>query len=633
MTRPLLPLLALLAPLVAACGPSTGGDPYGAPPGADAGPDAAVCEPVPTCDVVLSAPAGSATTMELRGDWAPGAWEAGAPMVRDGDRFVVTLEGLPADTTFQYKFVVDGTTWIEDPENDARVIDGYGGHNSVALVRCDECPRESYDWRDAVMYFVLVDRFLDGDPSNNAPLADVPTAANYQGGDLAGVLQKIEEGYFGGLGVNVLWLSAPFRNADAAGIGTSGNLYSSYHGYWPTDLEAIDSRIGDLPLLRQVVAAAHARGIRVVLDYVMNHVHEESALWTERTDWFWPLEDCICGGGCSWDDEPDRLRCWFTPYLPTFDFRNDAARYYSVSNAVDWIKATGVDGFRLDAIKHVEMAWLTDLRARLDVEIDPTGRRFYLVGETFTGDRDLLKAYIDPATKLDGQFDFPLRASLARTVLRGEGELGELMGFLDGNDAYYGAGAIMGTFVGNHDLPRPIHLAEDPPLFGEWDGGGHRAWSNQPGLPATAEPFERLALAYAVLMTIPGVPLIYYGDEIGMPGAGDPDNRRMMQWDGLSTHQLWLRDQIAALARVRAEQSALRRGRRVTRSGTEDTAVYALVEANRPRVYVALNRGDGPREVTGIPAGTYLDLLTDEVVSSPFTVPARGYLLLAPGAP
>jgi len=88
-------------------------------------------------------------------------------------------------------------------------------------------------------------------------------------------------------------------------------------------------------------------------------------------------------------------------------------------------------------------------------------------------------------------------------------------------------------------VPRAIHFAEDAPLWGdEWSAGRDRSWGG-PGLPSDPDPFERLAVAYTLLMTVPGIPLLYYGDEIGMPGAGDPDNRRMMQWSGLTADQEW----------------------------------------------------------------------------------------------
>jgi glycosidase len=615
---------------LAACASGGGMAPPDGAPVVDAAPEPdAACQAVPQCGFEVATYAPGAASVSLRGDFAPDGWTQGIAMTREGERFIATLPDLPDGTTFEYKFVVDGS-WIVDAENPRSVPDGAGGRNSVAYVDCDRCPVQAFDWRDAILYFVLVDRFANGDPGNDAPVGGVETPANYQGGDLAGVLAKLREGYFDELGVNVLWLSCPFQNAAGVGAGADGHAYSAYHGYWPTNLETIDPRVGTEAVLREVIDEAHARGLKVVLDYVMNHMHEESALVSTHPDWFWPPPGeggCVCGEGCSWDSEPDRFKCWFRPYLPDFDFRNEAARYYSVTNAADWAQRLGLDGYRLDAVKHIDMSWLTDLRERLSARVAVAGESFYLVGETYTGDRGLLKSFIDPATKLDGQFDFPHRAALVRHLLMRQGTMGELMAFLDDNDAFYGGGSVMGTFLGNHDLPRAVHLAEDQPLFGDWDGGKTRAWSNQPQAPAAREPYERLAVAYAVLLTTPGAPLIYYGDEVGMAGAGDPDNRRMMQFDGWSEPQTWLRDRIAAYAKVRATHEVLRRGRRATRGTTTNGAVYAMVNG-AIKVWVAVNRGDNAVAAEGLPAGSYRDLVDGGTVTAPLDLPPRSALIL-----
>ena len=115
----------------------------------------------------------------------------------------------------------------------------------------------------------------------------------------------------------------------------------------------------------------------------------------------------------------------------------------------------------LDAIKHVPFDWLTDLRTALNAEFPmPTGGRFYLVGETYDyGNQGVLAAYINPQTMLDGQFDFPLRLKLCESFLTGSQDLNSLFSWMSGNDAFYPAGALMSTWIGNHDIPRAIHFA------------------------------------------------------------------------------------------------------------------------------------------------------------------------------
>ncbi|MCY1007329.1 alpha-amylase family glycosyl hydrolase [Nannocystis pusilla] len=179
----------------------------------------------------------------------------------------------------------------------------------------------AFDWRDAIIYFVFVDRFNNGDPGNDA-LTGVETAADWQGGDWAGVTAKIEDGYFNELGVNTLWLTVPMNNTSDDGLGTDGHLYSAYHGYWPTDLTQTEEHFGTLAELQALVTAAHAADIKVILDYAMNHVHVSAPVYADHPDWFNPNDngnggDCVCGAGCSWDGA-DGERCWFTDYLPDF---------------------------------------------------------------------------------------------------------------------------------------------------------------------------------------------------------------------------------------------------------------------------------------------------------------------------
>lgn len=612
--------------------PGSGDD---APPG-DGGVDAddggSTCEAVPTCSVTITYK-GTGTSVSLRGDFATDGWTTGVAMQRTASgEFEATIP-VKDQQVVVYKLVVDGN-WIADPDNPRKSPDGFGAFNSVKRVDCDQCPpRAAIDWRDAIMYFVMIDRFADGDPANNAPVGGVEQPGNYLGGDFAGVTQKIESGYFTDLGINTLWITSPLDNADNANPGSDGHAYSGYHGYWPRDLNAAESKLGTEAELKQLVDTAHRHGIQVLVDYVMNHVHDSSPIYQEhRNDgWFWPNDNghggnCVCGSGCSWDTE--RLRCWFDPFLPDFDFRNSDARRWSVDNAVQWAKRLGIDGFRLDAVKHLETSWLTDIRARIDAEV-AFDQRFYMVGETFDGSRDLIKSYVNANTMLDGQFDFPLRGTMLSTILRRDGQMSDLAGFVASNDGFYGTGSVMSNFLGNHDVPRTIHIAEDSPQFGAWDGGKDRAWFNRPSLPTGKSAFERLQVAYTLLFALPGIPMLYYGDEVGMPGAGDPDNRRFMQWDGYTANQTWLRDQLAALAKARTAHVALRRGTREQLGVSFDTLVLKFSAAG-DTVYVALNRGDSPSAPVGLPAGTYTNLIDGTTKSGSAMLPPRtGMLLVA----
>src|SRR5262249_28727891 len=160
---------------------------------------------------------------------------------------------------------------------------------------------------------------------------------------------------------------------------------------------------------------------------------------------------------------------------------------------------------------------------------------------------------------------------VVETLMRRSGSMYDLDNFLTTNDGYYPG--IMSTFLGNHDLARVINTALDQP-WGAWDNGGDANWNAPPPLPNYRSPFERMAGAFAFLFTTKGIPLVYYGDEIGLPGAGDPDNRRMMQWSGYSDDQLFLRGQIEKLGAARAAHPALWKGSRTKTSVTQDTYGY-----------------------------------------------------------
>ena len=516
-------------------------------------------------------------------------------------------------------------------------------------------PQEgAWDWRDAIIYFVFVDRFENGDPSNDAQInGAVADIADWHGGDWQGVIDRIDAGYFDELGVNTLWITVPMDNPNDAWPGVSdGRQYAGYHGYWPADLEEPEGHFGTLQTLRDLVAAAHGRGLKVIFDYAMNHVHSSSPGYTDNPDWFWPNDNgaggnCVCGQGCSWDDMVQAKRCWFTPYLPDFDFTNDDARAFSVDNAIWWAQETGADGFRLDAVKHIEDQWLLDLRARATKELDQhseeTGalvQRFYMVGETFTGDPGQIAYYVRD-TMLDGQFDFPLRAQVVEKLLLRQGSMSDLAGFMDTNDGAYWSGAVMSTFIGNHDLPRVVHYAQDVPLAGTnpWWNDQQLGWDDPPDVPAGTSAFERLAVGFGLLLTTPGAPLIYYGDEIGMAGAGDPDNRRPMDWNtsGYTAGQQLLLDAIKSLTAIRADHPALRYGTRTTLWADEHTFAYRMELATGGEldetVIVAMNRDDAAHDVGGLPDGSYLDELGGDAVTvdgGAVSVPARSLQVLVP---
>jgi glycosidase len=641
--------------------------------------DAGLCAPNP-CNLhafVFDPDGTTYTTVHVAGAFnadADGQWpetiaDGGWPLAWDADLGVWYAKREIPNGAWEYKLVLDETTWVTDPANPDTVPDGVtpDGRNSVLTLDCagavSACgDLAAFDWRDAVMYFVMVDRFRDSDDRAQtvagATGGDAATgpSGQYEGGDLPGVTERLD--YLADLGVTALWLSAPYENRDAAGDAMNPsadpNRYSGYHGYWPAPADIdfsgaepsprprVESRIGTMADLRELVDGAHGtesangHGIKVLFDYVMNHVDADSGLYRAHPEWFAKRDGqtVLCGPEDLWNDPFWGTRCAFTDYLPPFDFTNAEARAWSVADATWWATELGIDGYRLDAIKHVPRVWLTDLRDALDDAIeDPAGDRFYLVGETFAyDDPGQIASYVDPETMLDGQFDFPQKARLCEALFSRTMGLDAYAAWLASNDRVYGEGAIMTTWIGNHDIPRAIHFASGE--IGDCRAGSSPAngWTDDYDQPGGAAPYERLGLAFALIMTNPGIPLIYYGDEIGLAGGGDPDNRRLMPWNDttLAAPQLALRDLIADLGRIRAENPVLGRGRRITRSSSADTWVFSMVGcgSGSPDVTVAVNRADTERTVQ-IPAGDYEDLLDGGAAArgGAVSLPPRGLLV------
>ena len=626
--------------------------------------------PLAACHTVSFAlESASARTVWVTGSFLPavsGMWprnpsEGALELTRDASGTFRTTTTVARSGTYTYKLIVDGTTYIPDPANPLTEPDGFGGQNSVLEVCSSQCGELSeFDWRDSVMYFAMVDRFRDSD-GMSMPVSGASEGAlasgQYEGGDLQGARERLP--YLADLGVTAIWLSAPYENRNIPGPaidpGSDPRQYSAYHGYWPSPANVnyadplnpsprpmVEPRIGTDADLHALVDGIHGttgrdgHGMKILFDYVMKHVDADSGLCRSHPEWFVnPITTCAPD---RWDDSYWGTRCSFTTYLPSFDYYNEAPRRWSVSDAVWWAREYELDGLRLDAVKHIPTSWMTDLRDRLDEAVPtPAGNRFYLVGETFDYfNRETLRSFVDPEEMLDGQFDFPFKRELCQALFRPEGSLEGFRTWMDGNDSFYGPGALMTTWIGNHDIPRAIHFASGQ-LSNCTDGSSpSNGWN--PGAftqPTDAAPYERLALAFVVMYTNPGIPLLYYGDEIGLAGGGDPDNRRMMTWEDqgatLLPPQIRLRDTVRALGRIRGENHVLGRGRRVTLSVSQDTWVYRLTGcggAGAADVIVAINRADSNRGVS-LPSGTYDDLVAgSEAMGGMRDLPPRSFLML-----
>lgn len=413
---------------------------------------------------------------------------------------------------------------------------------------------ERGDWHQARMYFMMVDRFANGDTSNDAPLADstVHPKANYQGGDLAGIKQQVEANYFQNLGINSLWISPISQNPeDAWGLWNKGKVkstFSGYHGYWPISNVRIDRRFGEPQLFRDLLSTAHEEDFNVILDYVANHVHIKHPIYQKNKDWATPLY--LPDGTKNtekWDEY--RLTTWFDDHLPTLDLRRPEIVDPMVDSAMYWLKNYELDGFRHDATKHIDELYWRTLTYR--IRKLKRSQSTYQIGETY-GSPGLINSYISTGM-LDAQFDFNLYDAAVTTFAKSENPE-NLKAVLEAGLATYGSNHLMGNISGNQDRSRFISYANGDVKFEE--DSKLAGWDRT--IPAAQKSaFKRLAMLHAFNYAIPGIPCIYYGDEIGLPGANDPDNRRMMHFDNWNKKEKLLFDQVAELNRLRSSEMPL----------------------------------------------------------------------------
>ena len=381
-----------------------------------------------------------------------------------------------------------------------------------------------------VLYSLMIDRFVDGRKDNDMPLnvKTVNPKVDYWGGDLLGVTQTLESGYFDSLGINTIWLSPITQNPyDAWGqIFDPKTQFSGYHGYWPYYATAVDVRYGTDEELRQLLDEAHKDNKNVILDYVSNHMHIQSPTLTAHPDWTTPSDTPDGRPNRQLYDE-FRLTTWFDDHIPTLDLERADICAQLTDSALFWMQHFDFDGFRHDATKHVpEQYWRMLTRKLID---SLPGRTFYQIGETY-GSTALINSYVKPGMQ-DAQFDFNVYDTFIWATVDKGGSFEGLAGRIAEDLSVYGSHHLMGNITGNHDRPRYVCLASGDVRRDEDNkaAGWHRdiQVTNPVG-------YKYLQMLHLLNFTIPGVPCIYYGDEYGQPGANDPDNRRWMQFEGLT---------------------------------------------------------------------------------------------------
>lgn len=421
------------------------------------------------------------------------------------------------------------------------------------------------DWAKRVIYFVVLDRFADGDAKNNTHL-ERKNPGGFHGGDLKGLIANLDE--IASLGATALWITPINQQSDyfpwnggAPGSGWERKQFqhSSFHGYWANDFTKIDPRFGTEEQLKQLVEEAHKRGIKVLLDIVYNHPGYDA---TFPKDWLnTNLKDC---------DGDEDVRCSLAG-LPDFKTENPAVRKYLMDAHIGLAKRVGLDGFRLDTVKHVEHDFWQEHRKRTRAEL---GDQFFLIGEIWGGEYVGLDDWFKN-DEMDAGFDFSFRGSCMAFVE----QRGRAFGFARYLEKRHKvrAGYQLSHFMSSHDEPMTLaELKNDKTKF---------------------------RLCVAAQMTSFGIPMVYYGEEVARGGSFWPTNRNDMPWGnknilpgkGVKRDES-LRAYYQQLIEIRKQNPALSVGTTKLLSNKDDElVVYAREDKQSGNtVVVALNRTDKP---------------------------------------
>jgi glycosidase len=465
-----------------------------------------------------------------------------------------------------------------------------------------------------VIYLIMPDRYANGDPANDEPADargshDRAKARAYHGGDLRGIREHLD--YLKELGVTTLWLTPIVKNGGA----------DDYHGYGATDLYAVEPHLGTLQDYADLVAAAHQQHLKVLFDIVPNHVGPKHP-WAARSplpDWFHgtvqhhgnasaDVSGTFYGGQESQGHDlfevlvdphaPARLwrnltEGWFVDRLPDMNTENPMVAQYLLQNAIWWTEASGLDGLRVDTFPYVPRQFW----ARWNAGLHRIYPQLMTIGEVFHTDASVTSFFAGGQKRYDGidtgastVFDYPMFFVLRDVLLNGA-PAGRIAGVLR-QDSLYPRPDELVTFFGNHDTAR----------FASASGS------------STAN----VKLAFALTLTLRGIPQLYYGDEIGMIGGDDPDNRRDFPggWKedaqnafteaGRTPEQQDVFEYVQGLLRLRREHASLSGGR-LWHLFSDDTSYAFLRETEEERVLAVFHKSSKGRDLRFTLADTPAD--------------------------
>lgn len=430
--------------------------------------------------------------------------------------------------------------------------------------------QEGMNWDEAIIYFMLTDRFYDGNEANNLPnqgAFNKADAGAYHGGDFAGVTRKLD--YLKELGVNTIWLTPIVENT--LGNFTTqeelakGNNYYSYHGYWATDFKALNPYLGTVEELHTLLDEAHARDMKIMVDVVLNH----AGYYNDEH----PLKDKdILNLLRDRNINENEERQWIAG-LPDFDTENQAVRETILNWQLAWAnlktaKGNTIDYFRVDTVKHVDHETWKQFKTALA----HANSEFKLIGEIFDGDNKI-NSYLNNG-EMDSALDFTFNEIALEFV---NGSLKAAEAKLEARNSRISNTAMLGQFLSSHD--------EDG--FLEVILNGDKA---------------KMMAAVTLQLTAKGQPVIYYGEEIGMSGRNNwpiYTNRYDFDWTLVKEENTTLSHYKKLLAARNEYTDAFAKGSRSTVAGGDTEGWLAFARSYQAdEVYVVVNTKNERKEIT-----------------------------------
>jgi neopullulanase len=447
---------------------------------------------------------------------------------------------------------------------------------------------------DDLIYLLMPDRFADGDASNDDPaishgLFDRAKPRFYHGGDIQGVIDHLP--YLKELGVTAIWITPVYDNNNHLNEKEKpdGQPVTDYHGYGAVDYYGVDEHFGTLATLQKLVNEAHHVGIKVIQDEVENHVGPYHP-WTSdepTPTWFHGTEANHIPDSSQLWTVPDPhaapslkkavLNGWFVNILPDMNQEDPEVARYEIQNTLWWLGSIGFDGIRQDTWPYVSRTFWHDWIQAIKTQYPDVN----VVGEVFNPDPALVSFFQGGKTQYDGiddlvdsVFDFPVYFKLREAF--GQGKPLSAVAQMFSHDYLYPHPDRLVTFLGLHDVQR---------------------FMNEPKANA-----DELKLAFTSLLTSRGIPMIYYGDEIGLRGGGDPENRHDFPggWpgdannafikSGRTAEQQAIFAHVQKLTHLRMKYECLRSGKTVTLVASDQVWAFARI-AKKQMAVVVLNNG------------------------------------------